>query len=105
MKSRTAFSNQLAALRKKYASLVARRNRIDPQWHNGIYERHVDPVVTAAHVPIEWRYDLSPNTNPFLMESLDLLPAIPLRRAHRRRIFHAENCRPVMLVRWEMDYC
>jgi 4-O-beta-D-mannosyl-D-glucose phosphorylase len=26
--------------------------------------------VTAAHVPLEWRYDLNPATNPFLLERL-----------------------------------
>lgn len=35
---------------------------------NGIFERYKYPVLTAAHAPIEWRYDLSPETNPYFME-------------------------------------
>jgi 4-O-beta-D-mannosyl-D-glucose phosphorylase len=35
---------------------------------NGIYQRYKYPVVTAAHTPVFWRYDLNPETNPFMME-------------------------------------
>lgn len=35
---------------------------------NGIFERWKNPVVTAAHAPILWRYDLDPATNPHLLE-------------------------------------
>lgn len=37
---------------------------------NGIYNRYQHPVVTAAHIPIEWRYDLNPETNPYCMERI-----------------------------------
>lgn len=64
------FSHRLAALRERHAALLARPNAPDPRWENGIYTRWQNPVVTAAHVPLEWRYDLNPQTNPFLMERL-----------------------------------
>ena len=35
---------------------------------NGVYRRYARPVLTAEHAPLEWRYDLNPETNPFLME-------------------------------------
>jgi len=35
---------------------------------NGIYTRYRYPVLTAAHAPVFWRYDLDPATNPHLME-------------------------------------
>jgi len=35
---------------------------------NGIYERYERPVLTAAHTPLFWRYDLNPANNPYLME-------------------------------------
>src|SRR5450759_1124927 len=38
--------------------------------NNGIYHRYVNPVITAEHIPIYWRYDLNRATNPFLMERL-----------------------------------
>ncbi len=65
-----SFETRLAALRKAHEDLIARPNEIDPTWYNGIYERYKNPVVTAAHVPLEWRYDLNPATNPHLMERL-----------------------------------
>jgi 4-O-beta-D-mannosyl-D-glucose phosphorylase len=66
----THFTTRLAALRASHGSLLARPNAVDPAWCNGLYERYVNPVVTAAHVPLEWRYDLNPATNPFLLERL-----------------------------------
>jgi 4-O-beta-D-mannosyl-D-glucose phosphorylase len=35
---------------------------------NGIFNRYKNPVLTAAHAPINWRYDLNAETNPYLME-------------------------------------
>ncbi len=67
-----SFSKKLADLRKSHTSLTGRRNRTDPSWYNGVYERHINPVVTADHVPLEWRYDLNPKSNPFLMERLGI---------------------------------
>ncbi len=64
------FSHRLAALRKRHADLLARPNAPDPRWEDGIYTRWQNPVVTAAHVPLEWRYDLNPQTNPHLLERL-----------------------------------
>lgn len=63
-----AFAKNLAALKKRHAALLARKNKVDTNWYNGIYERYVNPVVTAAHAPLEWRFDLNPQTNPFLLE-------------------------------------
>lgn len=39
---------------------------------NGVYQRYKYPVLTAAHSPVFWRYDLDPATNPFLMERLGM---------------------------------
>lgn len=35
---------------------------------NGVYHRYQFPVLTAAHVPLDWRYDFDRRSNPFLME-------------------------------------
>ena len=39
---------------------------------NGVFLRYEKPVLTADHAPIFWRYDLNPETNPFLMERLGI---------------------------------
>src|SRR5207302_10715451 len=35
---------------------------------NGVYDRYRFPVLTAAHAPLLWRYDINHTTNPYLME-------------------------------------
>ncbi len=63
----TSFENRLSALESAYNELIAKKN--DRQkLGNGIYERYENPVLTAAHAPLIWRYDLNPETNPYLME-------------------------------------
>ena len=60
------------ALRRKideHTKLVERRNR-RVKSGNGVYDRWENPVVTAAHVPLFWRYDLDPKRNPLLLERL-----------------------------------
>lgn len=37
---------------------------------NGVVNRYQNPVVTAEHTPIFWRYDLNPQTNPYLLERI-----------------------------------
>jgi 4-O-beta-D-mannosyl-D-glucose phosphorylase len=61
------FSTRLAALEKAYKELVAKKNSKEPLG-NGIYDRYLNPVLTADHAPVFWRYDLNPATNPHLME-------------------------------------
>ena len=61
--------SRLTALRTDHEALIGRPNA-PHGLGNGIYQRYANPVVTAAHVPLEWRYDLNPQTNPFQMERL-----------------------------------
>jgi 4-O-beta-D-mannosyl-D-glucose phosphorylase len=61
------FSTRLAALEKAYEELVVKKNNKEPLG-NGIYDRYLNPVLTADHAPVFWRYDLNPATNPHLME-------------------------------------
>ena len=35
---------------------------------NGVYQRYKNPVLTAKHTPLFWRFDLNEDTNPYLME-------------------------------------
>lgn len=39
---------------------------------NGVFTRYKNPILTAEHTPIIWRYDLSPESNPFLMERIGI---------------------------------
>lgn len=56
---------------KKQEELINKKNEKAP-FYNGIYDRYVNPVLTREHVPLFWRYDLNPKTNPFFMERLGI---------------------------------
>jgi len=73
---RNPFTSRLSSLRRNHAALIKRKNSVDASWDNGVYERYVNPVITAAHVPLEWRYDLNSKTNPFLLERLGVNAAL-----------------------------
>lgn len=63
------FISEINTIIEKYESLLSQSNPI-LESTNGIYNRYQHPVVTAAHIPIEWRYDLNPETNPNCMERI-----------------------------------
>lgn len=52
-----------------YEKLVTKKNS-PAEGGNGIYQRYKLPVLTAAHAPVHWRYDLNPKTNPLLLERI-----------------------------------
>ena len=62
------FNERLAWLKDNHRALIEKKN--SPIEGNGIYERWENPILTAAHAPLEWRYDLNRERNPFLMERI-----------------------------------
>lgn len=54
---------------KKYDELVSRKNE-KTDFYNGVYDRYKDPVLTRNHIPVFWKYDLNPETNPLFIERL-----------------------------------
>jgi 4-O-beta-D-mannosyl-D-glucose phosphorylase len=66
------FTMRLRRLRAEHDALVTRPNAVDETWTSGVFERYRYPVLTAAHTPILWRYDLNPQTNPYLMERMGI---------------------------------
>lgn len=61
------FNKRLQALQEAHAAFLQVPNEIVADT-NGVYHRYLNPVLTAAHAPLSWRYDFNPETNPFLME-------------------------------------
>ncbi|MFT3782524.1 MAG: glycosidase [Nibricoccus sp.] len=64
------FHARVKAVRAAHEKFLKRKNPVNAEWENGVFERFKFPVVTAHHVPLEWRYDFNPKTNPFFMERL-----------------------------------
>ena len=64
---KNSFTERLSQLSELYTELVRRPN--EPRTPgNGIFLRYTHPILTAAHAPLFWRYDLDERSNPFLME-------------------------------------
>lgn len=61
------FLNQLQEKELAYERLLSTTNE-PAEESNGIVQRYKNPVLTAKHTPLFWRYDLDENRNPFLME-------------------------------------
>ncbi|MBD5528455.1 MAG: glycosidase [Lachnospiraceae bacterium] len=59
----------LAAQQEK---LLTRKNVVDTDFYNGLFERYKYPVLTREHAPIHWRFDLNKETNPYFMERLGI---------------------------------
>lgn len=57
---------------KKYEALINKKNEVDPDFYNGVYDRYVNPVLTREHIPLTWQYDLNPETNPYFMKRLGI---------------------------------
>lgn len=62
---------QYYVLKERQEQLLSRKNR-KTDFYNGIYDRWEFPVLTREHAPVEWRYDLNPETNPYFMERLGI---------------------------------
>ncbi len=55
--------------REHQEALLSRKNR-KTDFYNGIFDRWEYPVLTREMVPLTWRYDLDPETNPNFQERL-----------------------------------
>lgn len=61
------FQDRLSFLKKRHKELLHSKN-VKARSVNGIFNRYENPVLTAGHLPLEWRFDFDPASNPYLME-------------------------------------
>ncbi len=64
-------SQSIANLLNEQEELIKKTNEKSTQG-NGIYHRYKNPILTANHVPVKWRYDFNPLTNPFCLERIGI---------------------------------
>jgi 4-O-beta-D-mannosyl-D-glucose phosphorylase len=69
--TRTAFSKKLKLIQQQHAKLIRLKNRPRKDG-NGIFDRYENPVLTAEHTPLTWRYDFNHANNPHLMTRLGI---------------------------------
>lgn len=62
------FETRKRLIEGRFTDLISRHNMAIEG--NGIYERYENPVLTADMVPLTWRYDFDPVTNPYFMERI-----------------------------------
>jgi 4-O-beta-D-mannosyl-D-glucose phosphorylase len=63
------FQQRRSGLLAAHALLLAQPNQ-KQAGGNGIFDRYENPVLTASHTPLTWRYDFDYERNPFLMERI-----------------------------------
>jgi len=61
--------NHFLKTQKYHQKLIAKKNK-PVSLSNGVFERFKNPVLTAQHIPLHWRYDLDIKTNPLMMERI-----------------------------------
>lgn len=66
-----SFKKKVEKLFEKHEEFLSRKNK-KAKNGNGIFDRYKYPVLTGAHTPVIWRYDLDEQTNPFLMERIGM---------------------------------
>jgi 4-O-beta-D-mannosyl-D-glucose phosphorylase len=65
------FANRRTQLEEAYNHLIALPNS-KANLGNGVFDRYLNPVLTAAHAPLHWKYDFNPQTNPYLLERVGI---------------------------------
>ncbi len=68
----SVFQQRLNGLKQRHQELLSRPNRVSPEHDNGVLERFQHPILTADHVPLDWRYDLNEQSNPWLLQRLGI---------------------------------
>lgn len=63
------FNVKVKELFAQHESLITRKN-VKVENGNGIFDRYQYPILTGAHAPVFWRYDLNYETNPMLLERI-----------------------------------
>lgn len=63
------FQKKIDLLRADFGALISRKNVKLKSEHN-LYNRYQYPIITPAHIPLEWRFDFDPDKNPHFLQRL-----------------------------------
>ena len=70
MNATDIFLKRKNELEEEYKSLVEKPNVPIKEFNNGIYTRYQNPVLTNQHIPLEWKFDFNPESNPYFLERI-----------------------------------
>ncbi|RNL55799.1 glycoside hydrolase family 130 protein [Pedobacter jejuensis] len=65
------FEKRKQQLEENFKHVIALKNN-KADIGNGIFDRYENPILTAAHAPLNWKYDFNPETNPYLLERIGI---------------------------------
>ena len=60
---------RMKRIKKEHRNLLDKKNR-KLFSTNGIYHRYKNPILTREHIPLYWRFDFNPETNPMFLERI-----------------------------------
>lgn len=66
------FADRLENIESRHKEIIHRKNKKVKPSKSGVYERYEHPVLTADHIPLEWKYDFNEKTNPFFLERIGI---------------------------------
>ncbi len=66
------FADRLENIESRHKEIIQRKNKKVKPSKSGVYERYEHPVLTADHIPLEWKYDFNEKTNPFFLERIGI---------------------------------
>lgn len=92
-----SFDKKLKNLIIKHEDFLSEPNSVKDGWHNGIYLRYENPVITANHIPLFWRYDFDYKRNPNLLERMGINAAFNVGAIE----FDKKICLAVRVEGWD----
>ncbi len=67
--SNKLFEERKLRIEQEHETLLSKTNE-ELFSTNGVFNRYKNPVITRDHVPLKWRFDYNPDTNPYFMERI-----------------------------------
>jgi len=66
-----SYDKRLDQLKNDYQEIISKSNAIVSS-NNGVYSRWQRPIITTAHIPYFWKYNLDKAANPLLVETMGI---------------------------------
>jgi len=66
-----SYDKRLDQLKNNYQEIISKSNEIVSS-NNGVYSRWQRPIITTAHIPYFWKYNLDKAANPLLVETMGI---------------------------------
>lgn len=71
MNNGSLFDTRFKDVKTRHNELINAINK-PTESSNGIFQRWQNPILTADHTPLSWRYDFSQERNPYFMERIGI---------------------------------